>query len=78
MQNFHGSVGAFHVKTVDTTGAGDAFVGALLTKIVDDQSVLEVSLHLDMIFLSSILFMMVHLDLYFKTLKLIDATLNQW
>ncbi|KAJ6371825.1 hypothetical protein OIU77_002192 [Salix suchowensis] len=39
--NFHGSVEAFHVDTVDTTGAGDSFVGALLCKIVDDQSVLE-------------------------------------
>lgn len=42
-QNFHGSVEAFHVNTVDTTGAGDSFVGALLCKIVDDQSILEVS-----------------------------------
>ncbi|CAL1361941.1 unnamed protein product [Linum trigynum] len=40
-KGFHGSVEAFHVKAVDTTGAGDSFVGALLTKIVDDQSVLE-------------------------------------
>ena len=40
-KNFHGSVEAFHVSTVDTTGAGDSFVGALLSKIVDDQSVLE-------------------------------------
>ncbi|KAB5515860.1 hypothetical protein DKX38_026508 [Salix brachista] len=40
-KNFHGSVEAFHVDTVDTTGAGDSFVGALLCKIVDDQSVLE-------------------------------------
>ncbi|XP_002533363.2 fructokinase-2 [Ricinus communis] len=40
-KNFHGSVDAFHVKTVDTTGAGDSFVGALLCKIVDDLSVLE-------------------------------------
>ncbi|XP_027344264.1 fructokinase-2 isoform X1 [Abrus precatorius] len=40
-KNFHGSVDAFHVNTVDTTGAGDSFVGALLTKIVDDQSILE-------------------------------------
>jgi len=36
-------VEAFHVSTVDTTGAGDSFVGALLSKIVDDQSILEVS-----------------------------------
>ncbi|XP_004507340.1 fructokinase-2 [Cicer arietinum] len=40
-KNFHGSVDAFHVNTVDTTGAGDSFVGALLGKIVDDQSILE-------------------------------------
>jgi len=40
-KNFHGAVEAFHVKTVDTTGAGDAFVGALLCKVVDDQSILE-------------------------------------
>ncbi|CAI9117231.1 OLC1v1018580C1 [Oldenlandia corymbosa var. corymbosa] len=40
-KNFHGSVGTFHVNTVDTTGAGDSFVGALLTKIVDDQAILE-------------------------------------
>uniref|UniRef100_A0A5B6ZWD0 fructokinase n=1 Tax=Davidia involucrata TaxID=16924 RepID=A0A5B6ZWD0_DAVIN len=40
-KNFHGAVDAFHVKTVDTTGAGDSFIGALLCKIVDDQSVLE-------------------------------------
>lgn len=26
---------------MDTTGAGDSFVGALLAKIVDDQSVLD-------------------------------------
>lgn len=36
---------AFHVNTVDTTGAGDSFVGALLCKIVDDHSVLEVSVN---------------------------------
>ena len=33
----------FQWKAVDTTGAGDSFVGALLTKIVDDQSVLQVT-----------------------------------
>lgn len=43
LQNFQGSVEAFHVKAVDTTGAGDSFVGALLCKLVDDQSVLHVS-----------------------------------
>lgn len=40
-KHFRGSVEAFHVKSVDTTGAGDSFVGALLAKIVDDQSILE-------------------------------------
>ncbi|CAN0836898.1 FRK2 [Linum grandiflorum] len=40
-KGFHGSVDAFQVNAVDTTGAGDSFVGALLTKIVDDQSVLQ-------------------------------------
>ncbi|KAL9322974.1 hypothetical protein ACSQ67_011027 [Phaseolus vulgaris] len=40
-KSFKGSVDAFHVNTVDTTGAGDSFVGALLSKIVDDQSILE-------------------------------------
>ncbi|GJW26169.1 phloem protein 2-like protein [Tanacetum coccineum] len=39
--NFHDTVPAFPVKAVDTTSAGDSFVGALLTKIVDDQSVLH-------------------------------------
>ncbi|EOY04849.1 hypothetical protein QUC31_017055 [Theobroma cacao] len=40
-KNFHGSVDAFHVNTVDTTGAGDSFVGALLCKIVEDPTILE-------------------------------------
>ncbi|KAK2641876.1 hypothetical protein Ddye_023639 [Dipteronia dyeriana] len=40
-KHFKGSVDAFHVNTVDTTGAGDSFVGALLTKVVDDHSILE-------------------------------------
>ncbi|XP_022139278.1 probable fructokinase-4 [Momordica charantia] len=39
-KNFRGTVDAFQVKAVDTTGAGDSFVGALLCKIVDDQSIL--------------------------------------
>ncbi|KAE8722583.1 Fructokinase-2 [Hibiscus syriacus] len=38
---FHGAVDAFHVNTIDTTGAGDSFVGALLCKIVDDPTILE-------------------------------------
>ncbi|KAK1314617.1 putative fructokinase-1 [Acorus calamus] len=40
-KNFKGIVGSISVKAVDTTGAGDAFVGALLRKIVEDQSVLQ-------------------------------------
>ncbi|KAK1290228.1 putative fructokinase-1 [Acorus calamus] len=40
-KNFKGIVGSISVKAVDTTGAGDAFVGALLRKIVEDQSVLR-------------------------------------
>ncbi|CAN7128727.1 unnamed protein product [Brassica rapa subsp. narinosa] len=40
-KSFRGSVDPFHVNTVDTTGAGDSFVGALLCNIVDDRSVLE-------------------------------------
>ncbi|XWS22226.1 hypothetical protein CRYUN_Cryun29cG0016300 [Craigia yunnanensis] len=40
-KNFHGAVDAFHVNTVDTTGAGDSFVGALLCKIVNDPTILE-------------------------------------
>ncbi|KAJ0977204.1 hypothetical protein J5N97_012678 [Dioscorea zingiberensis] len=35
-QTFKGKVEGFSVKTVDTTGAGDAFVGALLTSIAKD------------------------------------------
>ena len=30
------------MDAVDTTGAGDSYVGALLCNIVDDRSVLEV------------------------------------
>ncbi|XP_010475323.1 PREDICTED: probable fructokinase-3 [Camelina sativa] len=40
-KKFHGTVETFPVDAVDTTGAGDSFVGALLHQIVDDQSVLE-------------------------------------
>lgn len=40
-KSFRGAVEGFQVKTVDTTGAGDSFVGALLCKIVDDHSILE-------------------------------------
>ncbi|KAM2624252.1 hypothetical protein TB1_031243 [Malus domestica] len=40
-KNFRGVVESFEVNAVDTTGAGDSFVGALLAKIVDDHSILE-------------------------------------
>ncbi|XP_073138286.1 fructokinase-2-like [Henckelia pumila] len=40
-KSFRGSLDAFRVKTVDTTGAGDSFVGALLCKIVDDHSIIQ-------------------------------------
>ncbi|XP_026420978.1 probable fructokinase-4 [Papaver somniferum] len=40
-KHFHGMVEAFKVNPVDTTGAGDAFVGALLCKIAKDESIVE-------------------------------------
>ncbi|XP_075523734.1 putative fructokinase-4 [Primulina tabacum] len=40
-KTFRGSVDAYRVNTVDTTGAGDSFVGALLCKIVDDHSIIH-------------------------------------
>lgn len=45
-KHFRGSVDGYHVNTVDTTGAGDSFVGALLGKVVDDHSILEDELRL--------------------------------
>nr|GME00769.1 probable fructokinase-5 [Ipomoea batatas]GME21143.1 probable fructokinase-5 [Ipomoea batatas] len=39
--SFKGSVGGFAVKTVDTTGAGDSFVGSLLVSIAKDPSVVQ-------------------------------------
>lgn len=41
-QNFHGGVDTYDVKVVDRTGAGDSFVGALLSKIVDDHAIIQV------------------------------------
>lgn len=40
-QSFRGRVKSFSVTVVDTTGAGDAFVGALLFSIAKDISILE-------------------------------------
>ncbi|XP_073046605.1 fructokinase-2 [Primulina eburnea] len=40
-KGFRGSVDAYQVKAVDTTGAGDSFVGALLCKIVQDHSIIH-------------------------------------
>ncbi|KAG6406100.1 hypothetical protein SASPL_133697 [Salvia splendens] len=40
-KHFRGTIDGFRVDTVDTTGAGDSYVGALLCKIVDDQSIIE-------------------------------------
>uniref|UniRef100_M4EUG0 Carbohydrate kinase PfkB domain-containing protein n=2 Tax=Brassica campestris TaxID=3711 RepID=M4EUG0_BRACM len=40
-KDFHGSVEAFNVNAVDTTGAGDSFICGFLSQIVDDQSILE-------------------------------------
>ncbi|XP_047059588.1 fructokinase-1 [Lolium rigidum] len=40
-RDFRGSVPSYKVQQVDTTGAGDAFVGALLRKIVLDPSSLQ-------------------------------------
>ncbi|THU72913.1 hypothetical protein C4D60_Mb04t17240 [Musa balbisiana] len=40
-KDFHGAVASFTVEQVDTTGAGDAFVGALLRRIVEDPSALQ-------------------------------------
>ncbi|OVA15459.1 Carbohydrate kinase PfkB [Macleaya cordata] len=40
-KSFKGSVKGFSVKTVDTTGAGDAFVGSLLCSIAKDTSLFQ-------------------------------------
>nr|QWC93367.1 chloroplast fructokinase [Lilium davidii var. unicolor] len=40
-KGFKGTVPGFAVKTIDTTGAGDAFVGSLLVSIAKDNSLFE-------------------------------------
>ncbi|CAK9146007.1 unnamed protein product [Ilex paraguariensis] len=39
--SFKGKVDGFAVKTVDTTGAGDSFVGALLVSVAKDPSIFQ-------------------------------------
>ncbi|XP_072965306.1 fructokinase-2-like [Typha angustifolia] len=40
-KDFKGKVSGFAVKTIDTTGAGDAFVGSLLVSIAKDNSIFQ-------------------------------------
>ncbi|KAL0359381.1 UNVERIFIED_CONTAM: putative fructokinase-5 [Sesamum angustifolium] len=40
-KSFKGRVDGFSVKTIDTTGAGDAFVGALLVSIAKNPSIMQ-------------------------------------
>ncbi|KEH42831.1 putative fructokinase [Medicago truncatula] len=40
-KNFKGRVSGFSVKAIDTTGAGDSFVGALLRDVARDTSIFE-------------------------------------
>ncbi|KAL8487382.1 hypothetical protein ACS0TY_023894 [Phlomoides rotata] len=40
-KKFRGAVDGYSLRRVDTTGAGDAFVGALLRNIVDDHAIFE-------------------------------------
>lgn len=40
-KDFRGRIGSTPVKTIDTTGAGDAYVGALLTELVKDMSLIQ-------------------------------------
>ncbi|KAI3880966.1 hypothetical protein MKX03_007812 [Papaver bracteatum] len=46
IKNFKGTVEGFSVNTVDTTGAGDAFIGSLIHSVARDSSVLENELKL--------------------------------
>lgn len=40
-KHFHGRVSGFKVSAVDTTGAGDAFVGGILSQLVIDRSLYQ-------------------------------------
>ncbi|KAK8981225.1 hypothetical protein V6N11_059903 [Hibiscus sabdariffa] len=41
MQKFKGKVKGFQVKTVDTTGAGDSFVGSFLLAVANDPNIFD-------------------------------------
>lgn len=40
-QKFKGKVDGFAVKAIDTTGAGDSFVGSFLCSIAKDKTIFE-------------------------------------
>lgn len=42
LQKFKGKVSGVKVKAVDTTGAGDAFVGGILSSLASDTRIIEV------------------------------------
>ena len=42
VQDFKGSVPGYKVNTIDTTGAGDAFVGSLLVNVAKDDNIFHV------------------------------------
>lgn len=43
LQTFKGRVSGVKVKPVDTTGAGDAFVGGILSNLASDLNILKVN-----------------------------------